>query len=108
MGSYLAIKDGYYLRRIKRCYLIGVNVALLKEACHWGVDFGVSKAQARPSVSPFTLNKDLNVKLSANCLLVCCHAPHHDRSRIINSERIPIKLFCELPLSRSLFIAVKH
>jgi len=41
------------------------GVALLEEVCHWGVGFGVSNAQAQPSVSLFLLPADADVEFSA-------------------------------------------
>jgi hypothetical protein len=47
-----------------------------------GVDFRVSEAQARPSVSLslFLLPVDPDVELSATCP-ACCHASCHDNNR---------------------------
>jgi hypothetical protein len=33
---------------IKRCDLVGVNVALLKEVCHWGWALRVQKLKSGP------------------------------------------------------------
>ena len=57
-------------------------MALLKEVCHWGVGFRVSKVQVYPSVSLFLLPMNSDVELSAispaPCLPVCCHDSCHD------------------------------
>ena len=70
------------LRGIRRCSLVRVSIALLEEVCHWGVGFGVSKAEAGTRVSPFLLFLDSDVELlapsPAPCLPACYRASHHD------------------------------
>jgi hypothetical protein len=54
-----------------------MGASFLEEVCHGGVSLGVSKAQARPSVSLLLLLEDPDVKLSANtsvCVLPCSPA----------------------------------
>jgi hypothetical protein len=41
------------MRKNRRRCLVGVGVSSLEEVCHLGLDFEVSKAHARPSVSLF-------------------------------------------------------
>jgi hypothetical protein len=53
IGSYTSVfvfRVHCCLRGIRR-YGLGIGVASLEEVCHWGVNFGLSKAQVRPSVS---------------------------------------------------------
>jgi hypothetical protein len=44
IGSHISTREWDYLRRIRRCVFVGRSVSL-------GMDFEVSKAHARPSVS---------------------------------------------------------
>ena len=46
-----------------RYELVEVGVVMMEEACHFGVGFGVSNAQARPSVSLFLLPANPDVEL---------------------------------------------
>jgi hypothetical protein len=54
----LVIKEWHYLRRIRRCGLVGGSLSL-------GADIEVSKAQAYPSIFLLLLPTKLNVELSA-------------------------------------------
>ena len=51
-GPYRLIGSG----TIRRCGLIGVGVALLKEVCQCGRGFVITEAQARPSGYLFLLS----------------------------------------------------
>ena len=44
-------REWHYLRRIKRCGLVGVNVALLEEMCHSGWALKFQKAKPGPVAS---------------------------------------------------------
>ena len=76
--EHLLIREWSYLRRVGRCNLVGVGVALLEKVC---LRFQKPK-QVRSSVSLFLLPEDLDVELSAifstPSLPVYCHAPCHD------------------------------
>ena len=68
---------------IRRCSLIGVGVALLEVACHFGVGFGVFYVQVMPSdTDHFLLTMDQGVKLSAPFPAPCLSACHHDDNEL--------------------------
>lgn len=65
-------------RKIRRYGLVGVDVDLFKEACHFGVCFEVLKAQTKPSVSLSTCRSGCSFQLLLQYLPVRCHAPNRD------------------------------
>ena len=72
---------------IKRYGLVGVGVTLMKEVCHWEVDFQVSDAQARAMAhSTLLLPADPDGELSAPSpspyMPAHSHASHHGNDRL--------------------------
>ena len=85
-GPYRPLKNG----TIRWCGLVGINVTLLEEVCHWGQAFEVSHVQDRHSSSlSLPLAVDPDAELSATFLLLC----HDDNGLNLNSEPAPIKCF---------------
>lgn len=70
----LVIREWHYLKRIGRCGLPGVGVALLEEVCHWqkGLMFqNLQPGQAHSSL--FLLPVDQDAELSATFFSACPH-----------------------------------
>jgi hypothetical protein len=68
----LVIREENYLKRVRRCGLVGENISL-------EVGFGFQKLKPGLVASFFLQPVDPDVELSATtsapCLPVCCHAP---------------------------------
>ena len=67
---------------IRKCGLVGVGVTLLKDVCHWEVEFEVLDDQARPvALSNLLLPTDPDVELTAPSLAprlsAHSHISHH-------------------------------
>ena len=59
------------IRRIRRYGLVGIDLALFKEVCHFRVSIEVSKGHARPSLClSLSLPADPDVKLSITYLVL--------------------------------------
>lgn len=84
------------LRRIRRCDLLGVGVALLKVSLRWALRF--QKPNSGPMVfmrGPVDLNVELSGTSSASCLPASCHVPRLDNIglNLWNYKQVPIKCF---------------
>ena len=73
----LGIGEWHYLRRIRRCGLVGVGVALLEEICHRELGFEVSKAQARPSATLLPIDPDVVLSYYSSTSPASQPASHH-------------------------------
>lgn len=73
----MVIREWLYLRRIRRCRLVGRDVAF-RGSMSLRVGFEVSEAQARPSgsLSLFLLPVDLDIEFSASSPAPCLHSGH--------------------------------
>ena len=97
--------------RIRRSCLVG-RVLLLEEVCHWRCVLRFQKSTPSPEpVSSSCCIRTLS-NISSPCLPVCCHASHHDDSRLNlwNYKQALIKCFLLLELSFSwcLFTAMNQ
>jgi hypothetical protein len=68
---------------IRRCGLVGVGVALLKEVCHWGMGFKVSDAEVRSAAHVLFLQPadpvvEYSTPSPAPCLSACHHTSCHN------------------------------
>jgi len=101
---------------IRRCGLIGADVILLEEVCHYGAGFEASYAQATPSVTYSLLllayhDVELSAPSLASCLLAFCHVSCCDDNgqNLWRYNLAPIKCFplTELPWSWCLFLVIE-
>jgi hypothetical protein len=73
-----------FFERIRTCRLVRVDVALLKQVCHWRVNLDVSEDQGRPSLC--LLPADPDVKLSGffSITISSCVQPYLPTMTIVN------------------------